>query len=276
VVEEDETTNNSSQGNAGSSEQKAQQDPNLIELDGMVENAEEQNSKAKTIAQKPEKRLSPRELKAKREAEHKAKMKAEKELLKKIKKDQAKTSGADNGKGKKMLVVVAIFAVIAGCFTFVYFKNPKLFGKKAPVGAELANVSDSLVIDTVFKDSVVETDAIPDMEGETPKAKATTTAKPEKTGSKKNNAKPASANLNSTCWLISYSSIASDAVAAKDVKMLADKGFTAGFYWIPDKNPDGKKLYKVYVGPFTTKADAKEKLPSVQALSPGAYILKLN
>lgn len=73
--------------------------------------------------------------------------------------------------------------------------------------------------------------------------------------------------------VISYSAVSKEASAKAAVKELNDKGYNAGYYWIPDQQPNGRELFKVYIGPFNSKSEAEASLDEVKGLSAGAYVL---
>ena len=247
IVTEEEKTNVAPEGN----ENKTNADQQMFELDGVVENAS--STKPVVETHKYEKKLSPREIKAKREAEHKARLKAEKEQLKKMQKEQKSTG--KSGKNKKVIVTLIIFALLIGGFTVMYFKNPQ-FLRKSQHAQSIAN--EEIVVDTVFQDTVVEQEEQPE-----------TVEQPVST--KKTN----SSKISTPCWIISYASITKESKAAVEVKKLVEKGYISGYYWIPDYDATGKQLYKIYVGPFATKNEGQEKLKEIQLLSNDAYLMKL-
>jgi len=81
------------------------------------------------------------------------------------------------------------------------------------------------------------------------------------------------------CWVVSFGSFTKEQTANSETNRLKSLGYSAGYYWIPDyRNKGSKELYKVYVGPFTKKSEAKKLLPTIKKLShfKDAYILKVN
>ncbi len=73
-------------------------------------------------------------------------------------------------------------------------------------------------------------------------------------------------------WLIAYRALPNEVEAIKLVAELSyvDE-FPCGYYWIPDAR-SGQNLFKIYIGPYMTKADAEMILPRVQAKRADAYI----
>lgn len=270
---EEEKTN---QTTGAGEQKKEEQDRSMIELDGTVESAVPKPSDSEE--HKHEKKLSPRELKHKRELEHKARLKAEKEQLRKIQREL--NPGGEKKKKMVMLVcIAAVFIILLGGFSVVYFKFPHLIPGKSLHKSNILIDESTIIIDTVYEDSLVDLEEIPDME----MSETNTEIKPAKKVSRQNKEavkqtqKKAAGNgkLSTPCWIISFASISSENKASKEVKNLVDKGYLSGYYWIPDYDASGKRLFKVYVGPFASKAEGREKLQAIQSLSPTAYLMKL-
>jgi cell division septation protein DedD len=80
--------------------------------------------------------------------------------------------------------------------------------------------------------------------------------------------------LQRPCWVISITSVAKESIAVARTKELRTAGNTADYYWIPDYVSGGNRYFKVFVGPFTTKADAQNYLSSHE-LTADAYVLKV-
>lgn len=76
-------------------------------------------------------------------------------------------------------------------------------------------------------------------------------------------------------WIISVSSVTKENIAKTRVKELRAAGNTADYYWIPDYVTDGNRYFKVFVGPFSTKTEAKNYLSSHE-LASDAYVLKVD
>lgn len=268
----------------GNEENKPQTEAsNLIEIEGTVEKA-----KPQTIQDKKQ-RL--KELKAQKEAEYKAKQKEEKQRLKEQKRAEKANNSAETGSGsskkKLIIIVLVIFIAIAGAASYVYFMKPELLKNILPGKhqdeKQLLN-TDSLSM----SETPAATDSLPaqtdTMQTPVPEATtSTTTPAPEPTPEKVSEPVQSSethkaskgASINGPCWVISYASVSDEKLASKGVKEVVDKGFIGGYYWIPDFDPNGKQMFKIYVGPFTSEADARAKLPEVVSSSPGAYIVKI-
>lgn len=75
-------------------------------------------------------------------------------------------------------------------------------------------------------------------------------------------------------YVISYSSPKNEATAIKTVMILSRQhNLPSGYYWLGDsKTQAKKKLYRVYVGPYNTEADAEAALSTVKSLAPDAKV----
>lgn len=78
--------------------------------------------------------------------------------------------------------------------------------------------------------------------------------------------------LTRPAYIISYVATSSENNAKKQRKLLSSKGFSTGYYWIPDYLPSGPSLYKVYIGPYASKTEAKNALLRVKGLRKDAYV----
>jgi len=78
--------------------------------------------------------------------------------------------------------------------------------------------------------------------------------------------------LTTPCYIIGYSAVASEGMAKNYVASLTQKGFEAGYMWVPDYEPGGKAVYRIYVGPFKTLAEANTSLTKVKQIQSGAYV----
>jgi len=74
-------------------------------------------------------------------------------------------------------------------------------------------------------------------------------------------------------WYLSYSSVSNESLAKKIVRQIQSEGYTnSGYYYIPDYDPRGKRLYKVYIGPFSSMEAAEAALEGYLAKKgTGAY-----
>ena len=76
--------------------------------------------------------------------------------------------------------------------------------------------------------------------------------------------------------IISYSSNSSQETAGKNVEFLKSKGFKANFYYMPDKDANAPRLYKVYVGPYGNESEAMSDFKKVVGINDKAFILRMN
>lgn len=77
-------------------------------------------------------------------------------------------------------------------------------------------------------------------------------------------------------FIISYVSNSTESAARNNVVQLSQKGFSANYYYMPDHNSKNPKLYKVYLGPFSSESDAFPTFKKVVAFNDKAFILKMN
>lgn len=97
----------------------------------------------------------------------------------------------------------------------------------------------------------------------------------KKTDIEKPEADDRSGKLKTPCFIISCAAVARETDARAQTGSLSRRGFDAAYLWIPDYDPAGKPLYKVYVGPYYSRSEAENVLPRVKAASSGAYVQQL-
>lgn len=103
--------------------------------------------------------------------------------------------------------------------------------------------------------------------------------KPEESNKSAGDEAPARTEENSgggvkrNSWYLSYSSVSQESLAKKIVKQLQSEGYSnSGYYYIPDYDSRGKRLYKVYIGPFASMESAEATLEGYLAKKgTGAY-----
>lgn len=81
--------------------------------------------------------------------------------------------------------------------------------------------------------------------------------------------------LELPCYVISHSAYSTEQTAKQIKAKMTQKGFKVGYFYIPDLQPGGKPLFKVFVGPFTSRQDAEKILVSVKKENSAAYVTKL-
>jgi len=172
---------------------------------------------------------------------------------KKSKKAQEKAKSKTGKKGSALPVfIVLLFAVCGG--VWYYFSRPKpqpqtvvQQPKEAPVVVEKPQVKnippEPMVIDTVPPAGPVA-----------PPARIATKLKVPRG------------------WVIGYRATPDEAVAISTVAELTRvDSLPCSYYWIGDVR-EGEKLFKVYVGPYSTKSEAEAVLPSIQVKRADAYV----
>jgi cell division septation protein DedD len=82
--------------------------------------------------------------------------------------------------------------------------------------------------------------------------------------------------LSTPCWLIGYAAVPSESDAIKFQVEMQKNGYKTGYFWIPDYIPAGKKLYRVYVGPFLHQDEANKALEGVKQYKRDAYMSHLD
>lgn len=73
-------------------------------------------------------------------------------------------------------------------------------------------------------------------------------------------------------YIISISAYSQKYQALKEAKDLKNEGLSGNFMWIPDYQEGGKKLYKVYIGPFKNKNEASNARELVKDQFKGCYV----
>ena len=74
-------------------------------------------------------------------------------------------------------------------------------------------------------------------------------------------------------YLISYSSTKNESTAIKTVMILTRNHFPCGYYWLGDSKIQKKStLFRVFIGPYKTEAEAQAVLSSIQAMAPDAKV----
>ncbi len=92
------------------------------------------------------------------------------------------------------------------------------------------------------------------------------------TTSNKTNEVATTGTLPRNTWYLSYSAVSLEDAAQAAANELKDLGYSkAGYYYIPDYVRNGPKLYKVYIGPYSTIEEAEKVRDEVRSLSKDAY-----
>ncbi|MBK8807530.1 MAG: SPOR domain-containing protein [Bacteroidales bacterium] len=198
-----------------------------------------------------------KDLKAKKEADKKAELKRQKIEQKKVQSENKSSGNQDDNeaKAKKIRILIIILILLFfGAGLYMYKSNPSVFksGNKDDVAEEN---SEDYVVNT-------DADSLKLLEDEINSSFSDNT----KTSKNKSGA--------ITGWVVGYGAYKDIATAEKIAAKIKNRNYTAGTYWIPDYFPNGKALYKVYIGPFVSKSEAKAILPDVHKYSPEAYMIE--
>lgn len=73
-------------------------------------------------------------------------------------------------------------------------------------------------------------------------------------------------------YIVSISAVSKKEYAIKGALRIQKDQLNGNFLWIPDYSPNGKKLYKIYVGPFASKLEAQKKKEEISSKYPGCYV----
>lgn len=73
-------------------------------------------------------------------------------------------------------------------------------------------------------------------------------------------------------YIISISAVSKKESAIKGALKIQKSKDLGNFLWIPDYNPNGKSLYKVYIGPFVSKIEAQKQKETLSSKYPGCYV----
>ncbi len=82
-------------------------------------------------------------------------------------------------------------------------------------------------------------------------------------------------NISPQDVFIGCYAVAEEKAAIAKTNFLKEKGYNAGYFYIPDYVLNGKKLYRVYAGPFSDQKTAKLALAEIQKFRETAYIFKV-
>ena len=88
--------------------------------------------------------------------------------------------------------------------------------------------------------------------------------------------RPSSSAKVPSGYIISYSTNGTRDAAEKNVQKLKGMGYTAHYYYMPDKSAGSQALYKVYIGPYKDEADAFPDFRKIAAINKQCYILRVD
>lgn len=178
---------------------------------------------------------------------------AEKPVAKSTKNKKNKQKEEKEKKSSKGWLIILLLLLLLGGGAWYYYKYVYTKPVPAPVVEEPKVEEPAPVVEIPEEPMVIDT--VPPAPPVPPEPRIATELKVPRTG-----------------WLIAYRALPNEVEAIKVVAELSyvDE-FPCGYYWIPDAR-SGQNLFKIYIGPYMTKADAEMILPRVQAKRADAYI----
>jgi len=76
--------------------------------------------------------------------------------------------------------------------------------------------------------------------------------------------------------IVSLAASSKESNAQAEAERYKQKGFSnANYYFIPDLEPGGKELYKVYLGPFDSNEEVRQAMAKLKGVNDNAYIYKM-
>lgn len=165
-----------------------------------------------------------------------------------------------------LLVLILLLLLLLGGCIWMYFSKikPKIDAPKEEVTLldtipEPEPVKDTVPVVEEVVDTIPEVVEVDTVEPE-PKAYY-----PVKRIAGKN-------KVPTTGWLIGYRATPDEAEAIKTVAELSYvDSIPCGYYWINDAR-EGKKLFKVYIGPYNTQAEVESVFPMIKGRVADAHI----
>lgn len=77
-------------------------------------------------------------------------------------------------------------------------------------------------------------------------------------------------------YVINIIAVSTESKAKTELAKLKKKGYKADYLWIPDYGSlSGKKLYSVYIGPYSTEETCEAALKKLKKKFPGAYVSRV-
>jgi cell division septation protein DedD len=101
------------------------------------------------------------------------------------------------------------------------------------------------------------------------------TEQPEKVTAKKNTQNETITLLAAGTNLVICAAVAKETEAQNMANVLKAKGFKAGYLWIPDYEKEGKKLFRLFTGPYTSRKEAMENMAGIKQIYPTAYYYEI-
>ena len=82
-------------------------------------------------------------------------------------------------------------------------------------------------------------------------------------------------NISPQDIFIGCYAVAEEKAAIVKTNFLKEKGYSASYFFIPDYVLNGKKLFRVFAGPFSNQKEAKIALAEIQKFRETAYIFRV-
>ena len=79
----------------------------------------------------------------------------------------------------------------------------------------------------------------------------------------------------SGAYLIGCYAVSEEEKAKQLANVLRAKNFEAGYFFIPDYEPSGSRMYRVYIGPFLSRDLALQELSNTKQYIKEAYIVNM-
>ena len=171
-------------------------------------------------------------------------------------------------------VLLVLILVVVGYFLFfdnIFLKQQEVITEK-PETTLNETVAES-------KEKSTEINSIPAKKDELTNVKVDSLA--QKTVIKEVNSewkaiRFTSGSIQLPAYFVACYAVKTEKTALDKISQLKKNGFDAGYYWIPDFNPQGNEFFKVVIGPFDTQKEAMQTLTPVQERAEfDAYVLEL-
>ena len=198
---------------------------------------------------------------------------------------------SDKNKPSKLLGIALISAAVLIILIVVYFfifpsQWRSLTGQSTYVSDKIENADDNLdVVDNIDvidekatgKENTDILDQVAEIDDQNTEPESVDTRADIEPVKKEPKAIINSAKwgLQLPCFVISHSAYSTEETAKQIKAKMSQKGFKTGYFYIPDLQPGGKPLFKVFVGPFNSREDAEKILASLKKDNSAAYVTRL-
>lgn len=174
------------------------------------------------------------------------------------------------------LVIVFIGLGIGSKTIYIMYQQGKFDDKSVVQKEEASSQIDYTVSNQAFYDSLETlskvTVNIPESKETTRIEEKVAEKKIETSANKEQNVERNGALYKKPFYIISISAVSKKESAVKGALKIQKKKQKGNFLWIPDYFPQGKKLYKVYIGPFNSKELAIQQKELIATQYPGCYV----